>query len=124
VADHELDAAAEQAHEEEMGQAVPTPEGEEYVMSGNRRVKASTVAFRLSFAEAAAQAAAALERGAARDVAAAAGGEQRSAQWFKMREGRLTASAFSKALGLFASECLEALSGLYPPLCCAGLPCW
>ncbi|KAL4434638.1 hypothetical protein ABPG77_002761 [Micractinium sp. CCAP 211/92] len=48
VPDHELDAAAEEAHAEESGQQRPTPEGEEYVMQGNRRVKASTVAFRRS----------------------------------------------------------------------------
>ena len=129
VPEQELDAAAEEAHAEEVGQAVPTPEGEEYVMSGNRRIKATTVAFRRSFAEAAA----ALEEqqqgaGSCGGVAGiAAGGEQRSAAWFRLRERRLTASAFSKAVGLFegASGCglcrvrLQAWRGL--SAACAGL---
>lgn len=106
LSDPEFDAAAEEAHAEESGTAVPTPEGEEYVMRGNRRVKAATEAFRRSFAEAAAAALAAQQRSgggnSSRDVAAAEGGEQRSAEWFKLRERRLTASAFSKALGLFS----------------------
>jgi hypothetical protein len=107
VPEQELDAAAEEAHAEEVGQVVPTPEGEEYVMSGNRRIKATTVAFRRSFAEAAA----ALEEqqqgaGSGGGVASiAAGGEQRSAAWFRLRERRLTASAFSKAVGLFEGGC-------------------
>lgn len=77
-------------------------------MRGNRRVKAATEAFRRSFAEAAVAALAAQQRGGGgsgnggSDVAAAEGGEQRSAEWFKLRERRLTASAFSKALGLFS----------------------
>ena len=75
-------------------------------MRGNRRVKAATEAFRRSFAEAAVAALAAQQRSGggngASDVAAAEGGEQRSAEWFKLRERRLTASAFSKALGLFS----------------------
>ena len=106
LSDPEFDAAAEEAHAEESGAAVPTPEGEEYVMRGNRRVKAATEAFRRSFAEAAAAALAAQQRSGGgnggSDVAAAEGGEQRSAEWFKLRERRLTASAFSKALGLFS----------------------
>ncbi|EFN59566.1 hypothetical protein CHLNCDRAFT_132898 [Chlorella variabilis] len=101
--EHELDAAAAEAHAEEVGQAVPTPEGEEYVMQGNRRIKASTAAFRRSFAEAAAAADGAPAGGGVA-AAAAAGGEQRSAEWFRMRQGRLTASAFSKALGLFEGD--------------------
>lgn len=106
--DLDLDAAAEEAHAEESGQQRHTPEGEEYVMQGNRRVKASTVAFRRSFAEAAAAAEAAAEATAARGGQAplaallAAGGEQRTADWLRLRERRLTASAFSKAIGLFS----------------------
>ncbi|KAI7843281.1 hypothetical protein COHA_003113 [Chlorella ohadii] len=77
-------------------------------MRGNRRVKAATEAFRRSFAEAAVAALAAQQRSGggngASDVAAAEGGEQRSAEWFKLRERRLTASAFSKALGLFSGD--------------------
>lgn len=104
-ADQELDAAAEEAHAEESGTAVPTPEGEEYVMSGNRRVKASTVAFRRSFAEAAAalQEASGAPSGGSM-AAAVAGGEQRTPEWHRLRERRLTASAFSKAVGLFQGE--------------------
>jgi hypothetical protein len=103
-ADADLDAAAEEAHAEEVGHQPHTPEGEEYVMSGNRRIKASTAAFRASFAEAAAAAAEARAAGGGGVAAVAAAAEQRSAQWFHLREGRLTASAFSKAIGLFDGE--------------------
>lgn len=113
---------------------MPTPEGEEYVMRGNRRVKAATEAFRRSFAEAAAAALAVQQRGGsgggASDVAAAEGGEQRSAEWFKLRERRLTASAFSKALGLFTGG-LHAehgskgwvYSGIGGEAACGRVPC-
>ena len=107
ASDRELDAAAEEAHAEESGEQPPTPAGEEYVVRGGRRIKASTAAFRDSFAE---TAAAAADAGAPHAVAAAAqGGEQRTAEWFRLRERRLTASAFSKALGLFQGES--------PPVC-------
>ncbi len=37
------------------------------------------------------------------------GGEQRTAEWHRLREKRLTASAFSKALGFFSGERLARL---------------
>ena len=74
---------------------------EDYVqLNGKRKVKASTMAFRQSFAEAALQAATS-GRPAVADLEA---GEQRTGQWLSLRERRLTASAFSKALGFFAND--------------------
>jgi hypothetical protein len=109
--DAELDAAAKEAHAEESGEQPHTPEGEEYVeeyvMKGNRRIKASTAAFHQSFAEAAAAMQRAAAEAAARSEQAPltavlpAGTEQRSEEWLRLRERRLTASAFSRAVGLF-----------------------
>lgn len=125
VPEQELDAAAVEAHAEESGQQRHTPEGEEYVMQGGRRVKASTAAFRRSFAEAAAAAeqaaAATAARGGQAPLAAllAAGGEQRTSDWLRLRERRLTASAFSKAIGLFSGTRLSLGQGMAAAGCAA-----
>jgi putative phage-type endonuclease len=75
--------------------------GDGYVMMNNRRVKASTVAFRESFAQAAAIQQAVSSSAHLNDFS---NGEQRTSQWLSLRERRLTASAFSKALGFFPGD--------------------
>ena len=76
-----------------------------YVMIGNRKVKATTVAFRQSFAQAAAiQQAAAAASSSTPLSEILSNGEQRTSQWLSLRERRLTASAFSKALGFFPGD--------------------
>jgi putative phage-type endonuclease len=73
--------------------------GDGYVMLNNRRVKASTVAFRQSFAQAAA-----MQQASSSQFSDFSNGEQRTSQWLSLRERRLTASAFSKALGFFPGD--------------------
>jgi putative phage-type endonuclease len=75
--------------------------GDGYVMLNNRRVKASTVAFRQSFAQHAALQQAVADSSSLNDFS---NGEQRTSQWLSLRERRLTASAFSKALGFFPGD--------------------
>lgn len=125
------DVAAAEAHAEETAvtgaaaaaadalEAPPPPPAEPdadgYVLAGNRRIKASTLAFRESFAAAAA---AQVAGASAVSDAVAAGGEQRTAAWLALRERRLTASAFSKALGFFEGDrqsLWEEKVGLSPP---------
>jgi len=80
-------------------------EEEVYTKLNGRRVKSSTVAFRRSFTEAALEQAAsshALIGERIEDVSKS--GQQRTAQWMSLRERRLTASAFSKALGFFHGD--------------------
>ena len=72
-----------------------------YVMVGNRRIKAETVAFRQSFLRAAVQNVAS-NNSSVGDLGSS--GEQRTREWLQLRERRLTASAFSKALGFFAGD--------------------
>jgi len=95
---HSSNASTESTEETEKG---TTDVGDGYVMMNNRRVKASTVAFRQSFAEAAAIQHAA---GSSSQISNFSKGEQRTSQWLSLRERRLTASAFSKALGFFPGD--------------------
>lgn len=83
-----------------------------------RKIKPETIAFRESFAKAAlaaAEVATSNDRGT-KDANDA--GKQRTSQWFALRERRLTASAFSKALGFFDGDrnsLWEEKVGLKPP---------
>ncbi|CAG9465778.1 unnamed protein product [Pedinophyceae sp. YPF-701] len=85
-----------------------TPEELEYVREhyGNRHVSAETVASRMRFADAAAAAAADAARAGGASLADRAG-EQRSAAWLAIRKGRLTASSFTSALGMFREGRLQ-----------------
>lgn len=87
-------------------------------IKNQKKIKPETIAFRESFAKAAlaaAKAAAAIET---LPVNTANAGKQRTSQWFALRERRLTASAFSKALGFFDGDrnsLWEEKVGLKPP---------
>jgi putative phage-type endonuclease len=132
----DLDAAAAAAHEEETTNLVggtaaetdlhshatspvsspPEPDAGAGAPSTPRRrvVKPETVAFRKQFAEAAA----ALNSGQLAPLGDLAAGEQRTQQWLSLRERRLTASAFAKALGFFSGDRVslwEEKVGLAPP---------
>ena len=116
------EAAATEAHEEETKGSSCSDDG--YVYIGNRRVKQSTVAFRQSFAEAAANAVERINRtraldrnrasednndneeqdGLASPLSPSESGQQRTPEWLALRSRRLTASAFSKALGFFPGD--------------------
>lgn len=69
-------------------------------MGPNLQVKVTTLRMREQFLaiamEAAAEIAASEEKG---DAASMSSGEQRTAEWHALRDSRLTASAFSNALG-------------------------
>lgn len=111
-----LEAAALEAHDEETTvntaesnrpllngspgkqTAALLPEPPEYVMVGKRKVKADTLLHRQQFLEAAAA------LGSTPRIEELGNGEQRTAQWLNVRERRLTASAFSKALGFFHGD--------------------
>lgn len=109
----DVDAAAAEAHAEETAveATTSTVSGEKviegtpgqvedgYVMVGNKKVKAQTVAFRQSFVRAAVQNA---ESHSIGEITTS--GEQRTSEWLALRERRLTASAFSKALGFFPGD--------------------
>lgn len=58
-----------------------------------------------------------LVRPPAQVAAVAAGGEQRTTEWHRLRERRLTASAFSKALGFFTGGLAGGGSAGLPNLC-------
>ena len=91
--------------EDALTAAAPTLVEEGYVMVGNKKLKASTAAFRQSFAQhAAMQHAAATARAQLNDDDNFSSGEQRTSQWHALRNRRLTASAFSKALGFFQGD--------------------
>lgn len=90
----------QQAATEAGGIGATSPEDDDgYVQYNGRRVKASTLAFRRSFAEAALQA-----TNSGPTAEEMASGEQRTDAWLALRERRLTASAFSKALGFFEGD--------------------
>eukprot|EP00887_Chlorella_sp_A99_P003016 scaffold9.g3016.t1 len=114
----DLDADAAAAHEEETAEAglkasaaaaaAAEASAAEAAAAGadggpsiRRAVKPETLAFRQSFAEAAEAFQAAQARGS---ISALADGEQRTAEWRALRERRLTASAFSNALGFFEGD--------------------
>lgn len=71
--------------------------------NGGRMRKPSTVAFRESFQQAALLAAAQRASNAP-TIDDLSQGEQRTSEWKALRERRLTASAFSKALGFFEGD--------------------
>ena len=77
--------------------------GDEYVRIGGRRIKKQTYEFRQSFREAAQRQASSIEH-RPQDGTSTFDGQQRTDIWMKLRERRLTASAFSKALGFFPGD--------------------
>ncbi|KAG7666608.1 hypothetical protein NADE_003593 [Nannochloris sp. 'desiccata'] len=95
-----INAGTSSPERTEATEKVATDLGDGYVMMNNRRVKASTVAFRESFA----QAAAIQHAASSSQFSDFSNGEQRTSQWRSLRERRLTASAFSKALGFFPGD--------------------
>jgi uracil-DNA glycosylase len=71
------------------------------VVGGKRRVKEETIEFRRQFKE---YAAALCSTPRVSQLSASSGEEQRSQLWHHLRQKRLTASAFSKAIGLFNGD--------------------
>lgn len=76
---------------------------DEYVQVGGRRIKRQTFEFRQSFKEAAQRQAGEIFQNNLLDGVHGKG-EQRTDAWMKLRERRLTASAFLKALGFFSGD--------------------
>jgi putative phage-type endonuclease len=77
-------------------------EDDQYVVVGGRRIKRETQAYRKSFFEAALRQAS--KTGAMPRNVDMVGGSQRTETWLSLRARRLTASAFSKALGFFDGD--------------------
>jgi putative phage-type endonuclease len=82
--------------------AIITPGSEGGVLGGGKRkVKEETIEFRRQFKE---YAAALCSTPRVSQLSASSGEEQRSQLWHHLRQKRLTASAFSKAIGLFNGD--------------------